>query len=173
MQKFIFVITSILILSIVACNSDSNSLVGQGTGGDSESRNEEISLSQNDEIEMLKIQNNDLDQYNKQLRADINQMQQDLTQELMINDALQEDITYLSNELQAHDHQSGDNESTGPTIEELLEAEIITIYIKSSLIEIYKNSQGNDMKFMAEADKLISEINNLILGEGDVNSLGK
>jgi len=188
MSKFIFVITSILILSLVACSSDSNSLVGQGVGSDSiKTLDESISLDGKNHVEMLEIQNNDLeedilllDQYIEQLRADIDQMQQDLTQELMINDALQEDITYLSNELQAHDQQSGDivalgtiNESTGPTIEELLEAEIITTYIKASLIEIYNNSQGDQVKFMADVEKIISEVNNIILGQGDVSFLDK
>ena len=125
------------------------------------------------EMEMLKMQNADLDQYNKQLRDDIDQMQKDIQQEQMINNLLQKDITNLSNELQSYDQQFSDNQSASPTVEELIEAEIITIYIKSSLIEIYKNSQGDHVKFMAEADKLIAEVNNIILGEADVNSLGK
>ena len=182
MQKFIFVITSILILSLVACNSGSNSLVGQGVGGSDDDRDDSSGVTDDVIPEMeiktsehgrLKMQNADLDQYNKQLISDIEHMQKIIQQEQMINNLLQEDITNLSNELQAHDQQSGDNESAGPTIEELLEVEIITIYIKSSLIEIYKNSQGDDVKFTAESDKLIAEVNNIILGQADVNSLGK
>ena len=176
MQKFIFVITSILILSLVACNSGSNSLVGQGVGGGADDDKDDSRLVLDDvipEMEMLKMQNADLDQYNKQLRDDIDQMQKDIQQEQMINNLLQKDITNLSNELQSYDQQFSDNQSASPTVEELIEAEIITIYIKSSLIEIYKNSQGDHVKFMAEADKLIAEVNNIILGEADVNSLGK
>ena len=182
MQKFIFVITSILILSLVACNSSSNSLVGQGVGGSDDDRDDSSGVTDDVIPEMeiktsehgrLKLQYADLDQYNKQLRDDIEQMQKDIQQEQMINNLLQKDITNLSNELQSYDQQFSDNQSASPTVEELIEAEIITIYIKSSLIEIYKNSQGDQVKFMAEADKLIAEVNNIILGGADVNSLGK
>ena len=105
MQKFIFVITSILILCLIGCSD----VVGQGTGGaqDVITNQENNSASTNNEydspereIEMLKMQNLDLDQYNKQLRSDIEKMQKDIQQEQMINNILQEDITNLSNELQ-------------------------------------------------------------------------
>ena len=101
MQKFIFVITSILILCLIGCSD----VVGQGTGGaqDVITNQENNSASTNNEydspereIEMLKMQNLDLDQYNKQLRSDIEKMQKDIQQEQMINNILQEDITNLS-----------------------------------------------------------------------------
>ena len=69
MQKFIFVITSILILCLIGCSD----VVGQGTGGaqDVITNQENNSASTNNEydspereIEMLKMQNLDLDQYN-------------------------------------------------------------------------------------------------------------
>lgn len=174
MQKFIFVITSILILSLIGCSD----VVGQGTGGaqDVPTNQENNSASTNNEydspereIEMLKMQNLDLDQYNKQLRSDIEQMQKDIQREQMINNLLQEDITNLSNELQKQQQTLLD--SAGPSVEELLDAEILTTYIKSSLVEIYINSQGDQVKFMTEAEKIISEVNNIILGQGDVSSL--
>ena len=83
---------------------------------------------------------------------------------------MQEDITNLSNELQKQQQTLLD--SAGPSVEELLDAEILTTYIKSSLVEIYNNSQGDQVKFMTEAEKIISEVNNIILGQGNVNSLG-
>ena len=126
---------------------------------------------------MLKMQNLDLDQYNKQLRSDIEKMQKDIQQEQMINNILQEDITNLSNELQKQQQtmlqkqQQTLLDSAGPSVEELLDAEILTTYIKSSLVEIYNNSQGDQVKFMTEAEKIISEVNNIMLGQGNVNSL--
>ena len=174
MQKFIFVITSILILCLIGCSD----VVGQGTGGSQDvitNQENNSALTNNEygsperEIEMLKMQNLDLDQYNKQLRSDIEQMQKDIQQEQMINNILQEDITNLSNELQKQQQTLLD--SAGPSVEELLDAEILTTYIKSSLVEIYNNSQGDQVKFMTEAEKIISEVNNIMLGQGNVNSL--
>ena len=183
MQKFIFVITSILILCLIGCSD----VVGQGTGGSQDvitNQENNSALTNNEydsperEIEMLKMQNLDLDQYNKQLRSDIEKMQKDIQQEQMINNILQEDITNLSNELQKQQQtmlqkqQQTLLDSAGPSVEELLDAEILTTYIKSSLVEIYNNSQGDQVKFMTEAEKIISEVNNIILGQGNVNSLG-
>tara|TARA_B100000676_G_C17975817_1_gene786055 strand:+ start:312 stop:848 length:537 start_codon:yes stop_codon:yes gene_type:complete len=170
MQKFVFVITSIMVLSLIACNG----VVGQGTGSDQNASNNQ----QKDEINSPEENNaillqtiSDLDQYNQQLRADIEQMQKDLQQEIMINNVLQEDITNLSNELQKQQQTLLD--SAGPSVEELLDAEILTTYIKSSLVEIYNNSQGDQVKFMTEVEKVISELNNIMLGQGDINSLSK
>ncbi len=170
MQKFVFVITSIMVLSLIACNG----VVGQGTGSDQNASNNQ----QKDEINSPEENNaillqtiSDLDQYNQQLRADIEQMQKDLQQEIMINNVLQEDITNLSNELQKQQQTLLD--SAGPSVEELLDAEILTTYIKSSLVEIYNNSQGDQVKFMTEVEKVISELNKIMLGQGDINSLSK
>ena len=94
MQKFIFVITSILILSLIGCSD----VVGQGTGSVKSKNppNKDMYGGDNTELEwqftpayeQMKLQYLELDQYNKQLRSDIEQMQKDIQREQMINNSM-------------------------------------------------------------------------------------